>query len=89
MWIEVFYFGRLREISGQRKEKLNMPDGDHLSDVIRVLTEKYGNEFKVRITSRDNCSVLINGRHDGTIDGGRSGLNDGDQVVFLPVNMGG
>ena len=89
MQIEVLYFGRLREITGHRQETLIRPQSDSLSSIIGILTEKYGDGFKERIDDSDRYSILINGRHYLTIAGHRSKLKDGDQVVFMPVTMGG
>jgi len=89
MQIEILYFGRLREISGHRQETLNRPQGDTLSSIISILAEKYGGEFKKRIDDSDRYSILINGRHYLTIAADRPKLKDGDQVVFMPVTMGG
>ena len=36
-----------------------------------------------------HCCILINGRHYMTVAGNRSKLTNGDQVVFMPVTMGG
>jgi MoaD family protein len=89
MQIEVLYFGRLREISGQRQEKLDMPQGGTVSRIFHALTAKYGDGFKERIEDPDRYSILINGRHYMTMAGDRSKLKNGDQVVFMPVTMGG
>ena len=89
MQIEVLYFGTLREISGQRREFLDISEEDNVSSVLRILCEKYGSAFKDRIEDRDRYGILIDGRHYETVGGIESSLKDGDQVAFLPVTMGG
>ena len=87
--IEVIYFGRLREIAGLRQETLGIEPGGTLSGIIKVLSAKYGSGFKERIENPDRYGILIDGRHYETVGGLESSLKDGDQVVFMPVTMGG
>lgn len=89
MQIEVLYFGTLREIAGQRSEFLDLSQGDNVASVLRILGEKYGNAFKDRIEDRERYGILIDGRHYETVGGFESSLEDGNQVAFLPVTMGG
>ena len=38
---------------------------------------------------RPNALILVNGREIGVLDGLETRLNDGDEVVFIPVVHGG
>ena len=89
MEIELLYFGRLREMTGKRQEKLDLREGDRISDLTSRLGEIYESDLDVMINNADHYIVLINGRHHGSLKGCQSLLKAGDQVAFMPVTDGG
>ena len=89
MEIELLYFGRLREMTGKRQERVDLREGDRISDLTSHLREMYGHDLGIRIDYNDHYIILINGRHHGSLGGSQSLLKAGDQVTFMPVTDGG
>jgi molybdopterin synthase sulfur carrier subunit len=95
MKITVKFFASLREISGRKEEVINLDDGSLVKDLIKILSDKYGPEFKYYVYDEEKDSLkqdiqfLLNGRNVLTLNGLKTRLQDGDQIAILPPVGGG
>lgn len=95
MNITVKFFASLREITGKKDEVFSLNNGLLVEDLIKILIDKYGPEFKYYIYDEEKKSLkqdiqfLINGRNVFTLNGLKTKLKDGDQIAILPPVGGG
>jgi molybdopterin converting factor subunit 1 len=79
--IRIRYFASLREIVGINEETVTLPDGISAADVRTILLERYPSLEKV--LKRAVCAV----NHQYVQ--AETGIQDGDEVVFIPPVGGG
>ncbi|MEM2211476.1 MAG: MoaD family protein [Nitrososphaerales archaeon] len=77
--------------SGERIIEIN---ANTLNELINILIEKYGEEFKKRILESNDklnrfINIYINGRNSRLIGGLMAILKDGDRIDILPAVAGG
>ena len=89
MRVEVLFFGNHRELANTAREVLSLKAGTPLSGLFEKLADRHGNEFRSELAKKENLTVLVNGRHYGTLDGVETILKDKDTVAILPVIFGG
>jgi len=87
--IELFLFGRFREIAGTRQQVLSVREGARLSDLLQQLAERYGSDFGAELKHSGWLRILINGREYGLLDGMKTLLKENDKLVLLPPIAGG
>ncbi|HML04748.1 MAG TPA: MoaD/ThiS family protein, partial [Methanobacterium sp.] len=63
-----------------------------IADIINILTEKYGNEFKEALFDkngnlRDYMKILVNGEDTG--EGLETEIKDDDEIVIFQTIAGG
>ncbi|MEM3506046.1 MAG: ubiquitin-like small modifier protein 1 [Candidatus Bathyarchaeia archaeon] len=81
----------LREIAGEKETKVN---AETIKEVLKILSEKYGNEFKNHLLDENGnlkpfFHIMVNGRKMGLLDGVETRLKDGDVLdIFPPVGGG-
>jgi MoaD family protein len=87
------FIGALRQISGKTQLTVNFQEGMALKDLITEISQEMPQLEKTLSDqlndSRSNALVLINGREISVLDGLETKLNDGDEIVFVPVVHGG
>jgi molybdopterin converting factor small subunit len=80
---------------GKRFEDLEITNNSDLLDLITLLIEKYGEEFRENIFSpsgdnlRDDVLLNINGKPSRQLQGLYTKLNNKDEVGFMPIFSGG
>jgi molybdopterin converting factor small subunit len=94
--VKVGFIGQIRYLTGERDTVVHLPNNSKVIDLLRILSEKYGEAFHSQIFAGKNyvnpdLVVLINGLaigHDvGSLD---TALGAGDvEIVFLPAIEGG
>jgi molybdopterin synthase sulfur carrier subunit len=88
--VEIKFLARFRDITGQRSIKIE--HNGNITDLINILTEKYGNEFKDALFDkkgelRDYMKILVNGEDAGRgLDGE---VKEDDEVVIFQTIAGG
>lgn len=93
--IQVNYFGVFRMSFGKRFEDLEIANNSNLLDLITLLTERYGEEFKENVFHpsgddlRDDILLNINGKPSRQLQGLYTKLNNNDEVGFMPIFSGG
>jgi molybdopterin synthase sulfur carrier subunit len=87
------FIGSLRQISGKTQLTVDFQDGMSLKDLITEISREMPQLDKALSDqlndSRSNALVLINGREISVLNGLETKLNDGDEIVFIPVVHGG
>ena len=90
--VEVKFLARFRDITGERS--VNIEYNGNILDLMDILTEKYGNEFKDALFDkegniRDYMKILVNGDDVGASGGLKAEVGDGDEVVIFQTIAGG
>ncbi|MCW3995117.1 MAG: MoaD/ThiS family protein [Candidatus Bathyarchaeota archaeon] len=94
MTITVKFIGALRHFSHKTEVTIDYQKGASIKDIATQLTQEFpklknnliGNEFS---EPQSNSLILINGTEISVLNGYETKLNDGDEVVFVPVVHGG
>ena len=89
MNVEAIYFGELRDLTHLNQESISLNEGSNLRDLIDNLTTTYGHDFHLCLFHKNRYSILINGQNYEVLDGEKTVLKEGDEVVFLEITMGG
>lgn len=94
MEVEVRYYAILRELAGKRFERVVLPNGSSVRDVIDLLVKRYGEEFERYIYDsekrlRGYLSYMLNGVNINSLKGFETPLRDGDILSLLPPVGGG
>jgi MoaD family protein len=92
MKVTVRVFGDLAEVVGNRHE-MDLDIGTDVKGLTKKIAEKTGQhrqgylgEYRV---GGNELAVLVNGRNIDLMEGIRTTLKDGDEVVLLIPTMGG
>lgn len=90
--VEVKFLARFRDITGERS--VNIEYGGKISDLMNILIEKYGNEFKDALFDkegniRDYMKILVNGEDVGASGGLKAEIDGADEVVIFQTIAGG
>lgn len=94
MTITVKFVGAFRHFSGVNELELGFKDlksvGDLMTVLIREMPEIESSLIDQHLEKLNpNTLILVNDKEIGVLDGVESKLNDGDEVVFVPVVHGG
>ena len=94
MPLTVKFIGALRHLSGKTQLTLNFQEGIAIKELLDKISEELP-ELKRTFSnqelndSRSNSLILVNGREISVLNGYETKLNDGDEIVFVPVVHGG
>ena len=87
------FIGALRQISGKTQLTVDFQEGISLKDLVAKISQEMPQLEKTLgdqlSNSRLNSLILINGREISVLNGLETKLNDGDEIVFIPVVHGG
>ena len=85
------FIGALRQISGKTQLTVNFQEEMSLKDLVTVISQEMPLLEKTLNddNARSNMLILINGREISVLNGLETKLNDGDEIVFIPVVHGG
>jgi MoaD family protein len=87
------FIGALRQISGKTHLTVNFQEGMSLKELVTKISQEMPQLQKTLSNqlddSRSNALVLVNGREISVLNGLETKLNDGDEIVFIPVVHGG
>lgn len=94
MRITVKFFTILREIVGKKEEELEFSKGTTVKELLKHLSENYGQAFKEYIfdkrgRAKGHLEFLVNGKSITTLKGFQTKLNDGDKIAIIPPVGGG
>jgi molybdopterin synthase sulfur carrier subunit len=94
MTLTIKFIGALRYLSGKTQFTISLHECVSLKELVSKLSQEmpqlekaFGDqEFD---DSRSNSLILVNGREISVLNGLETKLNDGDEIVFVPVVHGG
>jgi MoaD family protein len=94
MAITVKFVGALRHFSGAGELELGCSRCGSVGEVVNELVNEVPEIGRSLIgrqleDPRVNALILVNGREIGVLDGLETKVEDGDEVVFVPVVHGG
>jgi len=93
--VKVKLLGVFRELSGKNRVIIEFEDAVTMREVVRKLTETLPSKFKETLIDpelgdpRPNALILVNGKEVGVLQGLQTIIDDGDEMVLLPVAHGG
>ncbi len=93
--IEVNLLGTLQEITKKRNVSLEFDSFVAVKDVISELATFFPSKFKQVLIDpelndpRPNMIILLNKKEIGVLDGLDTRIEDGDNLVLIPVSHGG
>jgi MoaD family protein len=93
--IKIKLLGVFRELSGKNRVTAEFKDAVTVRKVLQKLTEILSSKFKETLIDpelndpRPNALILVNGKEIGVLQGLQTILDDGDEMVLLPVAHGG
>ncbi|UCE44170.1 MAG: MoaD/ThiS family protein [Candidatus Bathyarchaeota archaeon] len=82
-------------LSGRNQVGLRLGESATIQDAIQKLVESHGPEFREALVDpvlgepQPNALILLNGREIGVLEGVGTGVEDGDEIVLVPVIHGG
>jgi molybdopterin synthase sulfur carrier subunit len=94
MPLTVKFIGALRHLSGKTQLTVNFKEGISIKELVTEISqempalEKTFSDQQLN-DSRSNSLILVNGREISVLNGLETKLNDGDEIVFVPVVHGG
>ncbi len=94
MPLTVKFIGALRHLSGKTQFTVNYHEGISIKKLVDKISLEMP-ELKRTFSdqelndSRSNSLILINGREISVLSGYETKLNEGDEIVFIPVVHGG
>ena len=94
MPLNIKFIGALRHISGKTQLTVNFQESTSLKELLTKLSQEFPSLEKTFTDqqlndSRSNALILVNGREISVLNGLETKLNDGDEIVFVPVVHGG
>lgn len=94
--VKIEYLGHIKKMIGDRRvEEVEIKDNAMVTDLLTVLSEKYGEPFKKAIYEpkaadvKSNFIVTVNGYLLNQLDGVQTKLKNRDHVVLMPIVSGG
>jgi len=91
MKVTVRVFGDVSAVIGRRHE-VELPDGATITTIAAKVGEKTGQRQgylgDFRVDGKD-LAILVNGKNIDMIDGVKTKLKDGDEVVVMQPTAGG
>jgi sulfur-carrier protein len=94
MPLTIKFIGALRHLSGKTQFSVNFQDGISVKELVDKISQdmpelKHTFSDRELNDSRSNSLILVNGREISVLKGYETKLNDGDEIVFVPVVHGG
>jgi len=92
---KVRLLGVFRGLSGKGWVPVESEEPTTVKEVIQKLTETFSPEFKRALIDpeledpRPNALILVNGKELSVLQGLATEVNDGDEIVLVPVSHGG
>ena len=94
MSLTVKFIGVMRHLSGKTQLNVACQDGILIKELVYKISQEMPELKRIFIDqelndSRSNSLILVNGKEISVLDGYETKLNDGDEIVFVPVVHGG
>lgn len=95
MKIKVHSILSLKEVLGGKDVEMIMPEGTRISGLLEGMVEIWGDSLSPHIFKPGSDELLpyvrlmVNGKAIQSLNGMETVLNDGDEVLLLPLAAGG
>jgi len=90
------FLGHIRNLIGSnREEEFEVKEGASISDLLMILSDKYGESFKKAVYEKSgadvksNYIITVNGYLLNQLKGLETKLRNNDHVTLLPIVSGG
>jgi len=93
--VEVKFLGVFRQFSGRNRIPVKLEKPATVGKAIEKLTEAFSSEFRRMLVDpeledpRPNALILVNGKEISVLQGLKTEVEDGDEIVLVPVSHGG
>ncbi len=93
--VEVKFLGMFRRVSGRNQVLVKLEKPPTVRKTIEKLTEAFSSEFERTLVDqefedpRPNALIVVNGKEISVLKGLDTKLEDGDEIVLVPVSHGG
>ncbi|NIU38399.1 MoaD family protein [Candidatus Bathyarchaeota archaeon] len=93
--VKVRLMGIFRVLSGKSQASLELEEPTIVKKAIQKLVEKSSPEFKETLIDpelkdpRPNALILVNGKEISVLEGLKTEINEGDEIIIVPVSHGG
>ncbi|MDH5419390.1 MAG: MoaD/ThiS family protein [Candidatus Bathyarchaeota archaeon] len=93
--VEVKFLGIFRQFSGRNRVLVKLEKPATVRKTIEKLIEAFSSEFKLTLVdpeledARPNALILVNGKEISVLQGLETEVEDGDEIVLVPVSHGG
>ena len=87
--------GVFQALSRRKRVRIKLDDGATIMDLIQKLVESLPPEFEKALIDpvlgepQPNALILVNGKEVSVLNGAKTVVKDGDEVVLVPVTHGG
>lgn len=94
MPVNVKFIGSFRSLSGRNLLALKLENSVPLRQVVRKIVQELPRLGNVLVDAEcegvnSSMLVLVNGKEISVLGGFETSINDGDEIVFVPVVHGG
>ena len=85
----------LKQVVGQRLVEIDLPQGSTVEDFVAYMKKRWGDKLSPHLIDPQNNQVhphvriMVNGQTIQFLNGMQTLLNEGDEVVILPLVSGG
>ena len=85
----------LKQVIGQRLTEIDLPHGSTVEDLVTYLKERWGDKLSTHLFDPASGAVLpyvrimVNGQTIQFLEGIKTPLEEGDEVLILPPASGG
>ena len=93
--VEVKFLGIFRQVSGRNQVLVELEKPLTVGKTIEKIMEVFPSEFKRTLVDleiedpRPNALILVNGKEISVLQGLETEVEDGDEIVLVPVSHGG
>ncbi|MDH5623754.1 MAG: MoaD/ThiS family protein [Candidatus Bathyarchaeota archaeon] len=93
--VEVKFLGIFRQFSGRNRVLVKLEKPATVRKTIEKLIEAFSSEFKLTLVdpeledARPNALILVNRKEISVLQGLETEVEDGDEIVLVPVSHGG
>lgn len=95
MKVRIHYLGYIKNMLGRKEEEFEFEKGISLSELLSRLAGIYGEPFKKEVFEpglkdvKMGFVVTVNGVLIGQLDGVKTKLNEGDNIILMSLMSGG
>jgi sulfur-carrier protein len=95
MKITIHSILEIKQVLGQRRLEVDLPQGSAVEGLLAYMKERWGEKLHTHLFDPDSGQILshlrimVNGQTINFLKGMHTQLNEGDEVLILPLASGG